>query len=276
MKLKKNTLIYKTFCPLLLFFCLAGILKAQDDKPATSAEELAKKLSNPVASLISIPFQNNMDVGIGQYNGSRNTLNFQPVIPIHLSPKLNLITRVVIPIIAQYSIDTTGSNQFGLGDAVLSAFLSPAEAKNGLVWGVGPVFLLPIATEDMLASKKWGIGPTALILKQTHGWTFGVLANQIWSVAGNKDRPDVNQMFVQPFLSYNWKSGAGLGLSGEITQNWRSNNTTAFIIPTITAVTKLGGQIVLFVIGPRIQVASAPGNRAAFGVRAGITFVFPK
>lgn len=260
----------------LPFFFLALVLKAQNDKPAASAEELAKKLSNPVASLISVPFQNNMDVGIGQYNGSRNTLNFQPVIPIHLSSKINLITRVVIPVIAQYSIDTTGSNQFGLGDAVLSAWLSPSEAKHGLVWGVGPVFLLPIATNDMMASKKWGVGPTALILDQTHGWTFGVLVNQIWSFAGNSDRPDINQMFVQPFLSYNWKSGAGVGLNSEITQNWLTGNTTAFINPSLSAVTKLGGQIVSVVIGPRIQVASAPGNRAAFGVRAAITFVFPK
>jgi hypothetical protein len=264
---------------IILFLVLSffgGILKAQDEKPATSAEELAKKLSNPVASLISVPFQNNTDFGIGPYHGSRNTLNFQPVIPIHLSSKINLITRVVIPLVSQYDIGTSGSYQFGLSDAVLSAFFSPAEAKNGLVWGVGPVFLLPIATENELATRKWGAGPTALILKQTHGWTFGLLANQIWSFAGDANRPDVNQMFIQPFLSYNWKSGAGIGINSEITQNWLTGNTTAFINPTLSAVTKLGGQIVSVVVGPRIQVASAPGNMSAFGVRAAITFVFPK
>jgi hypothetical protein len=105
---------------------------SQEGKTAPSAEELAEKLSNPIASLISVPFQNNTDVGIGAYNGSRNTLNFQPVIPISLSPSLNMITRVVLPIITQQDITAPGAKQIGLSDAVVSAFFSPAEAKNGL------------------------------------------------------------------------------------------------------------------------------------------------
>jgi hypothetical protein len=270
---------YKTRLIILLLISspvLSGILKAQDAKPATSAEELAKKLSNPVAALISVPFQNNMDIGIGQYNGSRNTLNFQPVIPISLSPKLNLVTRYIIPIISQRNITGEGTSQNGLADAVVSAWFSPAEAKNGLVWGVGPVLLLPIATNDMLGTKKWGVGPTALVLKQFNGWTLGALANQIWSFAGDANRSNVNQMFVQPFMSYNWKSGAGLGLMSEITQNWTLSTTSAYIIPSITAVTKLGSQIVSLVIGPRFQIAAPDESKADFGVRAAVLLVFPK
>ena len=265
-----------TLLMLLTFPVLTGILKAQDAKPETSAEELAKKLSNPVAALISIPFQNNMDIGIGQYNGSKNTLNFQPVIPISLTSKLNLITRYIIPVISQHDITGEGTNQNGLSDAVVSAWFSPAEAKNGLVWGVGPVFLLPIATDDMLGTKKWGVGPTALVLKQFKGWTVGALVNQIWSVAGDETRNDVNQMFIQPFMSYNWKSGAGLAVNAEITQNWVSSATSVFINPIITGVTKIGTQIVSLGIGPRIQVAAPNGDRADIGVRAAVTFVFPK
>jgi hypothetical protein len=266
---------------ILILFILAGSnvtgkLKAQDAKPAESAEELAKKLSNPVAALISIPFQNNLDVGIGQNNGSKNTLNFQPVIPITLSPKLNLITRFIIPIVSQHNITAEGATQNGLSDAVVSAWFSPSEPKNGVVWGVGPVFLVPIATNDMLGTKKLGVGPTALILKQSNGWTVGGLVNQIWSVAGDANRSDVSQMFIQPFLSYNWKSGAGLGINSEITQNWISSTTSVFINPTITAVTKLGTQIVSLAIGPRIPVAAPTGTMADFGVRAAVTFVFPK
>ena len=266
----------KSIITALFLFLFSGLVNAQEAKPAASAEELAKKLSNPVASLISVPFQNNLDVGIGTYNGSRYTLNFQPVIPVKLSSKLNLITRVIIPFITQYNISGEGSYQSGLSDAVASAFLSPAEAKNGLTWGAGPVFLLPIATNDLLATKKFGVGPTALVLLQTKGWTLGALANQIWSVAGNKDRSNVSQMFLQPFINFNWKSGAGIGINSEITQNWEAGTTSAFINPTVSAVTKLGKQTISLVIGPRIQVAAPEGNKADFGLRAVLIFVFPR
>lgn len=270
------TILNKVSILTIFLSLLIELVNAQETKPPASAEELAKKLSNPVASLISVPFQNNMDVGIGTYNGSKNTLNFQPVIPINMTANYNLITRFIIPFISQHDITGEGTSQTGLSDAVVSAWVSPAEAKNGLTWGVGPVFLVPIATNDFLGTKKLGVGPTALVLKQTHGWTFGALVNQIWSVAGASDRANVSQMFVQPFLSYNWKSGAGLGGNAEITQNWEGNSTSVFINPTISGITKLGTQTVSLAIGPRIQVAAPNGSKADFGVRAAVTFVFPK
>jgi len=244
---------------------------------STNAGELAKKLSNPVASLISVPFQNNTDVGIGDdHEGYKNTLNFQPVIPITLSKNLNLITRYIFPIVSQKNITGTETNQAGLGDATISAFFSPSEAKNGFMWGAGPVFLVPTATNEFLGTKKFSIGPTALALLQTHGVTVGALVSQLWSVAGAEDRNDINQLYVQPFFNYSWKSGAGLGISAEITQNWEANSTTAYIIPNISGITKLGNQIISLLIGPRIQVASPNGNGADFGVRAQLVLVFPK
>lgn len=262
----------------LFITCICNFAFAQDaSKPATSdAAELAKKLANPVASLISLPFQNNLDVGIGEFNGYKNTLNIQPVIPVQLSPKLNLITRVILPVVAQHDIYAPGTQQVGLSDAVASAFFSPSEAKNGLLWGAGPVFLVPVATDDLLGTKKFGVGPTALVLKQANGWTLGMLANQIWSVAGSAERSDVSQMFLQPFINYNWKSGAGLGINSEITQNWEGNNTVVFLNPSISAVTKLGNQTMSFGISPRIQIAAPENIKANFGIRTVLTFVFPK
>lgn len=267
MKIKTYTLLLGILCSTLAF---------SQEKPAQSAEELAKKLSNPIASLISVPFQNNTDVGIGAYNGSRNTLNFQPVIPISLSPKLNLITRVVLPIITQQDITAPGVKQTGLSDAVISAFFSPAEAKNGVTWGVGPAILAPTATDKLLGTEKLGVGPTAIILKQSNGWTYGALANQIWSIAGSKDRADVNQLFVQPFFMYNWKSGAGIGGNIEMTQNWEANTTAVYLNPIVSGVTKLGTQMIQLAIGPRIPVSMPANGKPDFGVRAVVNFVFPK
>jgi hypothetical protein len=238
-----------------------------------SAEELAKKLSNPIASLISVPLQNNIDFGIGDLQATKYTLNIQPVVPIKLSDNLNLITRYIVPVISQYNITGVGGSQFGLSDAVVSAFFSPAESK--VTWGAGPVFLVPIGTDDYLTTKKFGIGPTAVALMQSKGWTYGGLINQIWSVAGSDDRPDVSQLFFQPFLIYNWKSGAGVGVNMELTRNWEGSTTVAWLNPTISAVTSLGKQKTQFVIGPRINIAAPDGSKADLGWRAMIVFLFP-
>lgn len=121
-----------------------------------------------------------------------------------------------------------------------------------------------------------GVGPTAVILKQANGWTYGALVNQIWSVTGSKDRADVNQMFVQPFFVYNWKSGAGLGGNFEVTQNWEGNATAVYFNPTVSGITKLGTQMVQLVIGPRIPLSVTEKARPDFGVRAMVNFVFPR
>src|SRR5262245_49675786 len=254
----------------IIAVALPCFMVAQEKKGA-SPEDVANKLSNPVASLISVPFQNNVDYGIGRYHGSKYTVNFQPVIPISLSPKLNLITRYIIPIIDQHDITGEGEDQFGLSDATISGFFSPVDSKNGWIWGAGPAFLVPTGTNDFLSTRKWGIGPTALLLRQANGLTYGFLVNQLWSFAGDESRSDVNQMFLQPFFAKNWKSGGGISVNSEITCNWEDNKTTAFLNPLVTGVTKLGKQAVSLGVGPRIPL----GKPADFGFRGVLTFVFP-
>ncbi|QQS51765.1 MAG: hypothetical protein IPM71_03300 [Bacteroidota bacterium] len=253
-------------------------LRAQDgQKPAADdAAEIAKKLANPIGALISVPFQNNMDVGIGETNGSKNTLNFQPIVPFSLNEKFSLITRYIVPIIAQYDVTGEGTQQSGLSDALVSGWLSNAVVKNGFVWGVGGAFLLPTATDDYLGTSKFGLGPTAIVLQQKNGFTYGILMNQVWSVAGDEDRPDVNQMYLQPVLSYNWKSGTVLTLNSETTVFWATNNANAFINIMAGGLLKFGKQLMQFQIGPRIHVAAPEDAKSAFGVRSAIIFVFPK
>jgi hypothetical protein len=235
---------------------------------AQDAADLAKQLANPIASLISAPLQNNSDFGIGSLDGSRNTLNIQPVVPLKLNDKINLITRMVLPLIRQDNITGPGETQSGFGDAVVSAFFSPREVKKGFTWGAGPVFLVPVGHKE-LSFDAFGIGPTAVVLKQTGGITYGALVNQIWA-------DDLSQMFLQPFLIYNWPTGAGVGANFEMTQNWTSDNTTLWFNPFVNAVTSIGTQKVQLGAGPRFNLAAPSGGRANWGVRTIIVFLFPK
>lgn len=249
--------------------------RSQDTPPSHGAE-LAKQLANPVASLISVPLQSNVDYGVGPYKGAKYALNIQPVVPIKLSSRWNLITRYILPLVDQHDIGLKGSDEFGLSDATVSAFFSPARSKNGIIWGAGPAFLVPTGTSELLSTRKWGIGPTALILRQVKTLTYGFLTNQLWSFAGDSDRDDVSQLFLQPFFTHNWKSGAGLGINAEMTINWRDGAVTAVLNPSVSAVTKLGGQAISLAVGPRIPLAAPSAGKTDFGFRGVLIFVFPK
>ena len=167
-------------------------------------EALAKQLNNPIAALISLPIQINFDENIGANDqGTRTTINVQPVAPFELSEDWNIISRTILPLISQQDISVVGQRDSGIGDIVQSVFFSPkVPTNNGWIWGAGPVLLLPTGSDKKLTADKWGIGPTAVALKQSGAWTYGGLANHIVSVAGDDDRTDINATFIQPFLSY--------------------------------------------------------------------------
>lgn len=238
------------------------------------AGELAKELSNPIASLISVPFQSNFDFGMGTGSGWRYTLNFQPVIPVMLSPKWNLISRTILPIIHQNHVANSGS-QSGLGDITQSLFFSPRDSKR-FIWGAGPVFLIPTATNDLLGSGKFGIGPTFLILKQEKGWTYGVLTNHIWSVAGSDTRARVSSTFIQPFLAYNTRDAWTYNVSTESSYDWAGNNWSIPIHFTISKLLKVGTRPVSVGGALRCWAASPRGGPENCGLRINVTPLFPK
>jgi len=157
-----------------------------------------------VASIISWPFQNNTNFNLGTHDRTQNILNIQPVIPLKISKNINLIPRIIAPIIWQ-PIGKDDSKT-GLGDIIPTFFFTPANAGK-VIWGVGPVFVLNTATDRVLGSGKWGAGPSILVLTQPSPWTFGLLANNIWSFAGQSDRQDYTSFLAQVFVTLNLPNG---------------------------------------------------------------------
>ncbi len=257
--------------------CLAPLAAAQGasasgDAPASGAD-LAKKLANPIADLISLPIQFNYDEDYGPEHASRITLNVQPVIPFSFNEEWNVISRTILPLIYQEAPTALSDDEFGLGDITQSFFLSPKDSK--LIWGAGPVFLLPTATDDTLGGEKWGAGPTGVVLVQDGPWTYGIVANHIWSFAGDDDRDEVNATFVQPFVAYTFPTATTITLNTESTYDWTDSQWTVPINLVVSQLMSFDGQPVSLSLGGR-HYAETPDDGPEWGLRFQITFLFPK
>lgn len=237
--------------------------------------ELAKKLANPIASLISVPIQYNLDFGIGPADATKSIVNIQPVIPFSLNEKWNLITRTIFPLIYAEAPAAGLDSSSGLGDIVQSFFLSPKDPVWGWIMGAGPVLLYPSATENTLGADKWGAGPTAVILKQQSGFTYGMLANHIWSFAGDNDRKDVSATFLQPFFGYTTKTYTTFMLNMESTYDWKSEQWTVPLNLVVNQMVKIGGMPLQLSLGGRYY-ADKPDGGPDWGIRFAVTFLFPK
>jgi len=246
-------------------------------KRKPSAKDVAKKLANPVASMISVPIQANYQPNMGRDDkGSQWLTNIQPVMPFELNDDWNIISRTIIPLISK-DTGVAGQDRINaVGDIVQSVWASPkALTENGWIWGAGAAFLLPSDSE--LSAKKWGAGPTALALKQDGPWSYGGLFNHIWSVAGSDAvTANVNQTFVQPFLTYITPQAVTIALNTESIYDWENEQWTVPVNLAVTKVMKIGSQIVS-VGGGMTYWAEAPDNGPeGFGVRLLFTFIFPK
>jgi hypothetical protein len=241
-----------------------------------NAAELAKKLANPVASLISVPAQYNYDEDFGaRDDGSKSVLNIQPVVPFSLNHKWNLITRTIVPLVDAHDVPS-GSSESGLGDIVQSFFFSPKEPLGGWIVAVGPVILYPSATEATLGGEKWGAGPTALALKQQGPWTYGMLVNHIEWFAGTSARADISATFAQPFVAYITKTKTTLGLNTESTYDWNDQQWSVPINASVSQLLKAGSQILQVQLGVRYWAESPTNGPEGIGVRAAVTLLFPR
>ena len=240
--------------------------------------DIAQRLANPVANLISVPLQYNYDENIGPTgDGSISRLNIQPVIPFSLNEDWNLITRTIIPVLDVQDLPVKGEGESGLGDTVASQFFSPTAATaGGWIWGAGPVWLLPTATDESLGTEKWGLGPTAVALRQKGRWTVGMLANHIVSFAGESNRADVNATFLQPFTSYITPTMTTISMNTESTYDWEAEEWSVPVNFTVAQLLKVQGKIFQVAIGARYWAVSPDNGPDAWGFRTTLTFLFPR
>ncbi len=257
-----------------------GTQVATEETPAASenSDALRKAAQNPIASLISVPVQNNNNFGIGPDGRVQDILNIQPVIPARLSKDWNLITRIITPIIYQPTTSQpVNQGAYGFGDLNPSFFLSPGKPGK-LIWGVGAAVVLPTATNPILGQGKWSLGPSVVVLAQPGKWTLGGLVNNVFSVAGQSSRPDVNQMLFQYFINYNLKHGWYITWQPTLTANWQADNGARWVVPFgggIGRIMKLGFQPVNLTAQFYGNAVHPPGT-SPWGMRLQIAFLFPK
>ncbi len=241
----RRHVVVSSFCAITLSSFRA---RAADEAPAhsdsansgahgeASEDELAKKTQNPVADLMSFPFQNNTNFGYA--GGTQNVLNFQPVVPVGLGEHWLLINRAIFPITWQPGLDPGQGTVFGLGDTIYQPLFSPRGGQK-FIWGAGPAVLLPTATNDQIAfGGKFGAGPTAVVLTIQGPWVIGVLGTQLWSFDG-----DVTLTTLQPFINYNLPGGWFVSSAPLISATWEAPADNTWTIPVgggIGKVQKIG------------------------------------
>jgi len=241
---------------------------------AQAQSDLEDKLNNPLASMISLPFQNNLEFGGGPDGEAvRYRLNVQPVVPFVLNHDWNLVTRTIVPISYQDGFSPNHERNFELGDVQSSLFFSPRKPVGGMTLGIGPVVSIPVATGHTGASQ-WGLGGTVLLLKQDHQWTYGLLASQVWGLGDDSD-PNVSSLLLQPFLSKKLGGGYTLGFNTEATYDWPDDQWTVPVQASLSKLTTIGKQPVSLQGALRYYV-DKPAYGPDWGLRFTITLPFPK
>lgn len=250
-----------------------------DTEPAASQKsnsDLAAKAQNPIADLISLPFQNNTNFNVGPSDGTVNVLNIQPVIPFSFE-KFTLITRTIVPVIYKEELFPGDSSEFGLGDVQFTAFFSPNDTKT-ITWGIGPVFRFPTATDSSLGADKWSAGISGVVLVTPKPWVIGAIVQNVWSYAGDSSAPNVNEFLLQPFINYNFSDGWYATTAPIITADWNADSGDRWLVPLgggAGRVFRIGAQPVNISTQLYYNVVT-PDFGPDWQLRIQVQFLFPK
>ncbi|MGI9329610.1 MAG: neuromedin U [Gammaproteobacteria bacterium] len=254
-----------------------GVLGKGEDEAA----ELARAVQNPVADLISVPLQNNTNFNFGPRERTQNVLNIQPVVPLDLSEEWLMITRTILPVVSQPSFFSgDDGRENGLGDATVSAFLSPKDRSRWLgdwLWGLGPTLLVPTSTDDRLGPGEWGAGPSAVFLTMPGRWVIGSLFTQIWSFTDDGGADEVSLFTWQPFINYNLDGGWYLSSSPLVTANWEGDDTwTVPVGGGLGRIVRLGKQPVNLSLQGFYNAVEPDNIGPEYSIRFTWQFLFPR
>jgi len=268
--------IYYALSVVVLVLAALVVAPGFGEEEIDREEALAMQSQNPVANLMSIPFQNNTSFGIGPHNRTQNVLNIQPVIPFNLNEDWNLITRTICPLIYQPFVSQSSGGKFGLGDINFSPFLSPAK-PGAIIWGAGPILSFPTATDETLGTEKWSAGPSVVVLTMQGPWVIGALVNNLWDYAGASDRAHVNQMLIQYFVNYNLPDGWYLLTAPINTANWKAPSGEKWTVPVGGGVGKVMtiGDLPVNASVQAYSHVEKPTGAADWSMRLQVQFLFP-
>ena len=264
----------------LFIGCLVFSMQSRAEEPAnqeTEAANLAMKAQNPIANLISVPMKLDWDTGIGPKDADRYATIVQPVIPVSLNKNWNVISRTIVPVFIHAEAPVAGAGSTsGIGDILQSFFFSPvAPTAGGWIWGAGPVMSIPTASKNALGTEKFSLGPTAVMLKQQYGWTYGALVNHMWSVAGKNSRADVSTTLIQPFLAYTTATQTTFSINTESTYDWKAKQWAVPLNVSVSKLTLFGRQPISFQIGYRYWL-DTPSGGPDWGLRFTVSLLFPQ
>lgn len=264
----------------LLWACAVGAPARAQDAGGPSEADLQVAAQNPIAAMVSVPFQENLFFG-GGLDEPLSVLNIQPVFPVSFNDRWNVIFRPIVPVISAPGGALGGDRQNGLGDLLLETFLSPSTPLDtgigSITWGVGSAVTLPTHTDDRLGSRTYAAGPAFVAFIAKAPFTYGVLAFNQWSFAGPDGAPEVNQLTAQPFVNYNLTNGWSLQSAPVITVDWTqtSDNVT---LPLGGGVSKLVtfGKTPVKLTANAYYNALRPDSGPDWQSQVMVTLLFPK
>lgn len=238
-----------------------------------------KKLANPVANLATLPIEYNKDSDIGESeDGEVSTIKFTPVIPFKVNDDWNLISRTIFSLVDQ-DLPDADIEETGLSDIALTLYFSPSTiGDSGIIWGAGPIILLDSASEPSMGAGKYGLGPAGVALKQLGPWTVGGLGYYLKDIEGDDGLPEVEQIFLQPFLSYQFDDKlTSITVQTEATRDLEEDETSAFFLAQYNRMFTIGKQIMQWRLGVRHWYEDGDGTGPdSTELNARITFLFPQ